>query len=691
MSNRLADATSPYLLQHKDNPVDWYPWGEAAFARARAEKKPIFLSIGYSACHWCHVMERESFGDAELARLLNDHFVSIKVDREQRPDLDQIYMQAVQSLTGRGGWPMSVFLNNEGEPFFGGTYWPPRPRQGMPGFDQVLRAVSDAWQNQHDKIAEQATRLTASLAIDRTSASEDLDSLTILEAATAALEQTYDANHGGFGGPPKFPHPLEIRLCLRLSRWHGRENLMHMALHSLNQMASGGVYDQLGGGFHRYAVDAHWLVPHFEKMLYDNALLAGCYLEAFLATGQNRYREIVIETLDYTLREMQHPDGGFYSTQDADSEGVEGKFFVWSIDEINETLDRDSADLFCAFYNVTPDGNFEGQNILHQSQSLESFAAAQGRDQAECIQQLDKARQKLFAVRQQRICPALDDKILADWNGLLIDTLARAGAVLDMPRYLDAARRASHMIDTKMRDLSGRLMHSWREGVAEGMAFVDDYAALLGAWITLYECTFEEVWIDRAVALAEALQQRFEDSQQGGFFFTADDHERLIVRRKEFFDQATPNGNALAAEGLLRLADLLGRDGFRQSAQRALEVAGDTIRQAPLAQGQSVLALMRQETPVRQWVMVGSEPSSETNEILQDLRQAYLPDHVLACRLDDSMSASSDALDHLFLDRSVGATSATSWELHYCEGYKCLAPVGTLGAAKTLIKKAAES
>ena len=686
MSNRLADATSPYLLQHKDNPVDWYPWGEAAFSRARAENKPIFLSIGYSACHWCHVMERESFEDEELAQLLNAHFVSIKVDREQRPDLDQIYMQAVQSITGRGGWPMSVFLNNDGEPFFGGTYWPPHARHGMPGFGQVLHAVADAWQNQHDKITEQAARLTASLAIDRMSAVETLDPLAILEAAAAALEQAYDATHGGFGGPPKFPHPLEIKLCLRLARWQGHENLMQMALHSLDQMAAGGVYDQLGGGFHRYAVDAHWLVPHFEKMLYDNALLAACYLEAYLATGQNRYREIVIETINYMLREMQHSDGGFFSTQDADSEGVEGKFFVWSLEEINETLDTDEADLFCAFYNVTAAGNFEGQNILHHSQSLETFAAAQGRDLPECKQQLDNARQKLFAARQQRICPALDDKILADWNGLLIDTLARAGAVLDLPQYLEAARRASHMVDTKMRDSAGRLMHCWREGVAEGMAFVDDYAAMLGAWITLYECTFEEVWIDRALGLAETLQQRYEDSEQGGFFFTADDHERLIVRRKEFFDQATPNGNALAAEGLLRLADLLGREDFRQSAQRALEVAGDTIRQAPLAQGQSVLALMRQATAVRQWVMVGSEPSSEAQEVLHDLRHAYLPCHVLACRLGDSISSSSEALDHLFLDRPVGATS---WELHYCEGYTCLAPVSTVAAAKTLITKAA--
>ena len=688
MSNRLADATSPYLLQHKDNPVDWYPWGEAAFARARDEKKPIFLSIGYSACHWCHVMERESFENEELAQFLNDHFVSIKVDREQRPDLDQIYMQAVQSLTGRGGWPMSVFLTNEGEPFFGGTYWPPHARQGMPGFDQVLHAVSDAWQNQHDKIAEQAARLTASLAIDRTAAPETLDPLAILEAAAAALEQAYDATHGGFGGPPKFPHPLEIRLCLRLARWHERENLMHMALHSLDQMADGGVYDQLGGGFHRYAVDAHWLVPHFEKMLYDNALLAGCYLEAFLATGQNRYREIVIETLDYALREMQHPDGGFYSTQDADSEGVEGKFFVWSLEEINETLDKDSADLVCAFYNVTVAGNFEGQNILHQSKSLETFAAAQGRDLAECKQQLDRARQTLFAERQQRIYPGLDDKILADWNGLLIDALARAGAVLGMPQYLEAARRASDMIDTKMRDTAGRLMHSWRDGVAEGMAFVDDYAALLGAWITLYECTFEEAWIERARGLAETLQQRYEDPRQGGFFFTADDHERLIVRRKELFDQATPNGNALAAEGLLRLADLLGRDDFRQSAQRAIEVAGDTIRQAPLAQGQSVLALMRQVTAVRQWVMAGSEPSPEAKEVIHALRQTYLPDHVLACRLGDSTSAASAALDHLFSDRPA---SSTTWELHYCEGYTCLSPANTLAAAKTLITRAAET
>ncbi|MEC7697090.1 MAG: thioredoxin domain-containing protein [Planctomycetota bacterium] len=686
MSNRLADATSPYLLQHKDNPVDWYPWGEAAFSRARAENKPIFLSIGYSACHWCHVMERESFEDEELAQLLNAHFVSIKVDREQRPDLDQIYMQAVQSITGRGGWPMSVFLNNDGEPFFGGTYWPPHARQGMPGFGQVLHAVADAWQNQHEKISEQAARLTASLSIDRMSAVETLDPLAILEAAAAALEQAYDATHGGFGGPPKFPHPLEIKLCLRLARWQGHENLMQMALHSLDQMAAGGVYDQLGGGFHRYAVDAHWLVPHFEKMLYDNALLAACYLEAYLATGQNRYREIVIETINYMLREMQHSDGGFFSTQDADSEGVEGKFFVWSLEEINETLDTDEAGLFCAFYNVTEGGNFEGQNILHHSQSLETFAAAQGRDLPECKQQLDNARQKLFAARQQRICPALDDKILADWNGLLIDTLARAGAVFDLPQYLEAARRASHMVDTKMRDSAGRLMHCWREGVAEGMAFVDDYAAMLGAWITLYECTFEEVWIDRALGLAETLQQRYEDSEQGGFFFTADDHERLIVRRKEFFDQATPNGNALAAEGLLRLADLLGRDDFRQSAQRALEVAGDTIRQAPLAQGQSVLALMRQATAVRQWVMVGSEPSSEAQEVLHDLRHAYLPCHVLACRLGDSISSSSEALDHLFLDRPVGATS---WELHYCEGHTCLAPASTLTTAKTLITKAA--
>ncbi len=688
MSNRLSNATSPYLLQHKDNPVDWYPWGETAFAKARAEGKPIFLSIGYSACHWCHVMERESFENAALAQLINDQFVAIKVDREQRPDLDQIYMQAVQALTGRGGWPMSVFLTAEGKPFFGGTYWPPQSRQGMPGFDQILHAVADAWKNQRDKISQQAARLTASLVTDYPPTSGDLDSEAILESVTVALERAFDDVHGGFGGSPKFPHPLEIKLCLRLARWHGRKHLMQMALHSLDQMAAGGIYDQLGGGFHRYAVDAHWLVPHFEKMLYDNALLAGCYLEAFIATGQSRYREIVVETLDYILREMQHPEGAFYSTQDADSEGVEGKFFVWSLAEITDTLDSEMADLFCAFYDVTANGNFEGQNILHQSQSLEAFAAAEGRDPVECKQQLDHARVKLFGVRKRRIAPGLDDKILADWNGLMIDTLARAGASLGIPRYVEAAQRASVMIDTKMRDAEGRLMHSWREGMAEGMAFVDDYAALLGAWITLYECTFEEIWIDRAVELAEALLGRYEDQHHGGFFFTANDHEQLIVRRKELFDQATPNGNALAAEGLLRLADLLDRDDFRQSARRAIESASETICQAPLAQGQSVLAVMRHTAAVRQWVLAAGEPSEEAEEVLRTLRQSYLPGHVLACRLAGSTLSPSACLDALFIDRP---TTSHSWELYYCEGYTCLPPVNTLSAAKDLIATALEN
>ncbi|MDG2408315.1 MAG: thioredoxin domain-containing protein [Pirellulales bacterium] len=688
MSNRLADASSPYLLQHKDNPVDWYPWGEAAFERARAEEKPIFLSIGYSACHWCHVMERESFEDAELAKMLNDHFVPIKVDREQRPDLDHIYMQAVQTLTGRGGWPMSVFLTADGEPFFGGTYWPPRSRHGMPGFDQVLSSVTGAWSNQREKIMQQAAHLTASLDASEPSSTDPLDVEEILQATVAALEHAFDATNGGFGGAPKFPHPLEIKLCLRLARHRDQKPLAQMAILSLDKMAAGGIYDHLGGGFHRYSVDAYWLVPHFEKMLYDNALLAGCYLEAFLATGQIRYREIVQETLDYILREMQHPEGGFYSTQDADSEGVEGKFFVWSREEIADILDGDLAELFCTFYNVTETGNFEGQNILHQTESFEAFASTRGCDPEALKQKIEGARQKLLAVRDQRIRPGLDDKVLADWNGLMIDTLARAGVVLEVPEYLAAAHRASTMVHTKMRDGEGRLMHSWRNGMAEGMAFLDDYAALLGAWITLYECTFEEVWLERALELAESLQSRYEDTERGGFFFTASDHEQLIVRRKEFFDQATPNGNALAGEGLLRLADLLGRDDLRLAAQRALEAAADTLRKAPLAQGQGVLAIVRYAAPIRQWVLAGKEQTQETTEVLKSLRAAYLPSHVLACRLGASTFPHSHQLDKLFLERPA---KETAWELYHCERFACQEPAKTMAAAKDMILNALDA
>ena len=687
MSNRLADASSPYLLQHKENPVDWYPWGDAAFERARSEAKPIFLSIGYSACHWCHVMERESFEDIELAKILNDHFVAIKVDREQRPDLDHIYMQAVQTLTGRGGWPMSVFLTEDGQPFYGGTYWPPRSQHGMPGFNQVLTSVADAWQNRREQITEQASRLTASLQAGLASSPVALVAEEVLEAAVSALENAFDPTNGGFGEAPKFPHPLEIKLCLRLARERGQKSLEQMAILSLDKMAAGGIYDHLGGGFHRYAVDASWLVPHFEKMLYDNALLAGCYLEAFLATGQDRYRQTVQETLDYILREMQHPDGGFYSTQDADSEGVEGKFFVWTAAEIAATLDADVVELFCKFYDVTETGNFEGQNILHTTQSLEAFASLCGREPKQLKQKFAVARQQLLAIRDQRIRPGLDDKVLADWNGLMIDTLARAGAVLQMPEYLEAAARASTMVYTRMRDGEGRLLHSWRNGIAEGPAFVDDYAALLGAWVTLYECTFEEVWIEHALELAEALQSRFEDAEGGGFFFTAGDHEQLITRRKEFFDQATPNGNALAAEGLLRLAGLLGRDDLRVSAERALQAAADILPKAPLAQGQSVLALMRYVAPVRQWVLAGREPNQEAADILKSLWAAYLPEHVLACRLNDATASQSRHLDDLFSGRP---STESAWELYLCEGFTCQQPAQTVAAAQEMIAVATD-
>ena len=689
MSNRLAEASSPYLLQHQNNPVDWYPWGDAAFELARREGKPIFLSIGYSACHWCHVMERESFENAEIAKILNDHFVSIKVDREQRPDLDHIYMQAVQTLTGRGGWPMSVFLTEGGQPFFGGTYWPPEPRHGMPGFDQVLLSVAEAWRDRRSQVAEQASRLTESLqAVDHPSVGELLQPDELFREAGAALEAAFDSTNGGFGGAPKFPHPLEINLCFRLARRFGEKRFEEMATLSLNKMADGGIYDHLGGGFHRYSVDAFWQVPHFEKMLYDNALLAGCYLEAYLATGHARYRRTLCETLDYVLREMQHPDGGFYSTQDADSEGEEGKFFVWSEEEIIESLGSDLGHLFCRFYGVTAGGNFEGKNILHVSETVEEFAQSIDGDARKIAGDLQDARQRLLEIREQRIHPGLDDKVLTDWNGLMIDPLARAGVVLGIPEYLDAARRAGRMIHEQMSDSHGRLVRCSRRGVMEGEGFLDDYAALLGAWITLYECTFEETWIDRAVRLAEQLQSRFEDSEQGGFFFTARDQENLIVRRKEFFDQATPNGNALAAEGFLRLGNLLGNDAMRRTAARALEAAADTLRRAPLAQGQTLLALLRHHAPPRQWVMAAGTPGEEMSQVVQSLRQTYLPDHVLACRVDPKQDATSRFLDPLFTGRP---SAGHAWELFYCENFTCRQPARSVAEANALVAASASS
>jgi len=632
MPNRLANETSPYLLQHRNNPVDWYPWGDEAFAAAKKLDRPIFLSVGYSACHWCHVMEHESFEDDEIAKKLNDNFISIKVDREERPDLDQIYMNAVQALTGRGGWPMSVFLTHDRRPFYGGTYWPPRARPGMPGFDNVLEAVLGAWKNNRDGVADQAEQLTDHLkqagAAAAQAAGGELQP-TLFTAAEAALSRSFDRTHGGFGGAPKFPHPMDLRVLLRIGRRTGRPEPLEMAALTLDKMAGGGMYDQLGGGFHRYSVDARWLVPHFEKMLYDNAQLAVCYVEAYQATGHDRYAAVVRESLDYVLREMTGADGGFYSTQDADSEGEEGKFYVWTPGEVAEILGPDDAKTFCYCYDVSDMGNFEGHNILNLPKTIEQCAAVLKLPVDDLRNSLAIARKKLFDVRSRRVWPALDDKILVSWNGLMIDAMASAAGVLNEPRYLRAAQQAADFILTKLRRDDGRLLHAYRQGQAKFDAYLDDYACLMNALVSLYEADFNARWIDEAVRLADVMLARFVDAAAGGFFYTADDHEQLIARNKDVYDNATPSGTGMALTALVRLGKLTGSAQYLATAEKTFRSLTEVFDKAPSAVGQSLLAFDLFLGPTQELVAAAKD-IADRDEVLAEVRRRFWPNKVVA-------------------------------------------------------------
>jgi hypothetical protein len=674
MPNRLADQTSPYLLQHAGNPVDWYPWGSEALERARAEDRPIFLSIGYSACHWCHVMEHESFEDAEIARLLNEHFVCIKVDREERPDLDQIYMNAVQLMTGRGGWPMSVFLTPSLKPFYGGTYWPPTARGGMPGFNQVLAAVTDAWQHRRAAANDQADALAEHLSSVAAPPVEpgELDA-ELLHLAAGAIGRAFDATHGGFGSAPKFPHPMDLRLLAHVWYRTRDDNLLRIITLTLDKMAGGGIYDQLGGGFHRYSVDERWLVPHFEKMLYDNALLVPCYLDAYLITGNADYARVARETCDYVLREMTDPQGGFYSTQDADSEGEEGKFFLWSPDEVEAVLGPDAAKTFNYVYDVTPEGNFEhGRSILNRPKTLAQCVQILKCDLADLERELGESRAKLLAVREHRVHPGLDDKVLVAWNGLMIEALVLAGGALDEPRYPAAAARAADFIWSQMRRPDGRLLHSWRDGSAKLDAYLDDYACLANALVSLYEADFDERWIDAAIELADFMLRLFDDPQRGGFFFTASDHETLITRPKDLYDNAVPSGNSMAALALLRLGKLTGRSDFLSAAERTLRAGVPLMQQAPLATGQLLLALDMHLGPSKEIVILGDPRQSDTSAALVGLRHRFVPNKVVACRAPDKVAAGAMALDPLFEGKRLDGPQPG---VFICERFACQEPV----------------
>jgi uncharacterized protein YyaL (SSP411 family) len=604
--NRLGGESSPYLRQHADNPVDWYPWGDEAFAKARAEDKPILLSVGYSSCHWCHVMAHESFEDHDVAAVMNDKFVNVKVDREERPDVDAIYMDAVQALTGRGGWPMTVFLTPDGHPFYGGTYFPKDDRQGMPGFLRVMGAIDDVWRNQRADALGQAEQLTNAMTTgslrDRLGPGDGELSPAVLDQAEDGLRRSFDASLGGFGGAPKFPPAMAVDFLLRRYVRNADPATLEMITTTLDAMAAGGIYDHVGGGFARYSTDAYWLVPHFEKMLYDQALIVGAYLRAFLVTGEPRYRRVVEETITYVLRDLRHPDGGFLSAEDADSEGIEGKFYLWSLDELTEVCGDDAPEMIRAF-GVTAAGNFRDPHTGYSGNILHLVDRTEAKTDA-----MTAALARLFARREGRIRPGLDDKVLLGWNALFLRSLAEAAAALGRDDWMDAARANVAFLDRALRRADGRRLRSWHaDGGSTHLAVAEDYAALLEAYLTLAEVD-DIAWLASARACADDLFRLFHDDEGGGFFTTGSDAEALIVRPQDFFDNATPSENSLAADGLLRLAALTGDETFQDDPRRVLTRLAPVLGEHGSSFAMLLSAFERAITPPIEVALVGHDP-----------------------------------------------------------------------------------
>jgi uncharacterized protein YyaL (SSP411 family) len=668
VSNRLIDQSSPYLLQHAENPVDWYPWGEEALTRAREEDKPIFLSIGYAACHWCHVMAHESFEDDRTAALLNEYFINIKVDREERPDIDGIYMKATVGMTGQGGWPMSVWLTPDGAPFYAGTYFPPTRRHGMPSFGDVINSLADAWRGRRDQIATTTERVMAAMRdVSAAAGGEGIDPTTIDESAIVGqLARLFDGTNGGWGDAPKFPQPMALEFLVRHVDDTGDPRPLMLVEKSLTSMADGGIYDLLGGGFHRYATDARWLVPHFEKMLYDNAQLARVYLHAWQVTGSNLFRDVVREILDYVLREMHDPRGGFYSSQDADSEGVEGKFFVWSYAELQELL-RDDTALAAKAWDASSGGNWEGKNILHRVTNQATLSAELGVDPEEMAKHLDSIRQRLWHVREKRVKPGLDDKVLTSWNGLMLAAFAEAGSALGEERYLEAARsNASFLLDT-MRTEDGRLRRVWTERQGSNLnGYLEDYSYLIEGLLALYQATFEYRWFAAARDLADIMIERFR-ADDGGFFDTSDDHETLITRPRDLQDNAVPSGNAMASTVLLKLAALTGESRYEDEARAAFDQIAGSLQQHPLAFGQWLVAYDLLAGGRREVAIVGDPLAQETQVLLDVVRGTFRPNAVVA--LQDPVSPSDVPL-------LEGRTAIDGRPTAYvCEGFVCRQPV----------------
>jgi uncharacterized protein YyaL (SSP411 family) len=664
-TNHLIEETSPYLVQHAHNPVEWFAWGDAAFEKARDEDKPILLSIGYSACHWCHVMERESFENEETAALMNEHFVNIKVDLEERPDVDQIYMNFVQITTGSGGYPLNVFLTAEKLPFFGGTYFPPISRHRMPSFQQILTSIADAWTNQRDEILHSASEVISE--IERVGLTDSANvnlSMQLLDDAFQKFERAFDRVNGGFGGAPKFPPAMSLEFLLRYYYRTKNAAALEMAEKTCMEMANGGIYDQLGGGFHRYSVDAVWLVPHFEKMLYDNAQLTRNYLHLFQITKNEFYKRIAVEMLEYVKREMTDSNGGFYTAQDADSEGVEGKFFVWKPEEVVEILGVEDARIFNFVFDVTENGNFEDGNILNVRSSPEIAAQQLGIGLEKLGEILDRSRKLLFEVRESRVKPFRDEKILTAWNGLMLATFAESAAILESKECLQIARKnADFILGNLQKD--GYLLRTFKDGRGKLNAYLEDYANFADGLIELFQVSGEAKYLAEAKRLADLMIAEFWDESNGGFYFTASNHENLPVRSKDFYDNATPSGNSVAADVLLKLAKLLGNVTYENYAVTILRSVAAQIKKYPQAFGRLLSALEFYLNPTKEIVVLGEKG----NELEREIWREFIPNKVVVL---SAKANENDELIPLLRGRKLIDGKPT---VYVCENFVCQKPV----------------
>ncbi|MFH1651552.1 MAG: thioredoxin domain-containing protein [Chloroflexota bacterium] len=671
MPNHLAGETSPYLLQHAHNPVDWYPWGAESLGRAKNEDKPILLSIGYSACHWCHVMAHESFENPEIARLMNQSFINIKVDREERPDLDTIYMEAVQSMTGRGGWPLTVFLTPDGKPFYGGTYFPPEDRQGLAGFPRILSTVAGAYRDRRGEIDRAAEGIAGALATNVPGGASGELSVAILDQAYAMLKPDFDWENGGFGGAPKFPQPMALEFLLRYYHRTRDPDALMMVTLSLEKMAAGGLYDQLGGGFHRYATDHIWLVPHFEKMLYDNALLSRLYLQAFVVTGRREFRRIAEEVLDYILKDMTNPEGGFYSTRDADSEGAEGRYYLWTPEEIIGVLGGKTGNLVNDYYGVTASGNFEGSNILHLTGELE----------AELPRALQQARTSLLDRREQRVPPGRDEKVIASWNGLMLASLAEAACMLDRRDYADAAVKNGKFLLKRMTGAQ-YLVHTWKDGRAGVDAFLDDYALVIDGLISLHEATFSVAWLGQAIRMAEIIIDDFWDESAGRFYDAGRKQEGLFVRPGNAYDNAVPSGASSATLSLIKIARITGREDMEKIATKALTSMSDLITRHPLGFGKWLCALDLYLSPRREIVVSGRFDDKATQALRKVLYDGWLPNRIVVGRDPAEPSPLSEVAIREEKPMIDGKPT-----VYVCDNFTCQAPVTSPDGLRGILTK----